>query len=266
MRPTRAFLAATCLAAGLSSSLLQAQSLFALPANTNWRAELREQAAGVAERQQRTAVQAGKLGCRDFCSALEVMFRQLRTVTEQQFPGSRAERWQLVVTQRAGEEAWALPDGHVFISEEFIRSLDLQRDELAFALAHEIAHFALTHEADTVDIVRRLTPMGLSSSVADVYTALDVDLGLLLRLSPMLEDMELEADQVGLMLAALAGFDPDRAIGLLQKLAGQGERRAVVATHPALARRLAAAQAGLPVARRLWAAAQLQATNRADEH
>ncbi|MFT3735032.1 MAG: M48 family metalloprotease [Rhodocyclaceae bacterium] len=252
MSATRVGIATAWLLAALCVQPAQAQSLFALQSNANWQAELRTQAAEAAERQEQAARAEGLLGCERYCGQLVSIFARLRSTTQQQFPDGAGQAWQLVVTRRPAEEAWALPDGRVFISEAFIRRQGLQREELAFALAHEIAHITLAHEADTIDIVRRLTPFGIGSSVRDVYAALDFDLGLLLRLSPMLEDMELEADQVGLMLAALAGFDPDRAIGLLRKFAAEGERKAVVATHPASARRLAAAEAVLPVARRLF--------------
>jgi predicted Zn-dependent protease len=104
-----------------------------------------------------------------------------------------------------------------------------------------------------VDIVRQLVPFGVSASVSDVYATLDYDMGLLLRISPMMFDMELEADRTGLLFAALAGYDPDRAIGFLRKLAAEAPRENLVATHPEGWQRLEAAEQFLPIARRLYA-------------
>lgn len=236
----------------LAVPALHAETVFSLQPNPHWRTELQSQSAEMAERQKAAARTAGQLGCATQCARLAAIFHRLRAVTDHQLPASAGHTWALVVTRQPGMQAWALPDGQVFVSEDFIQREQLSDAELALVLAHEIAHVALAHEADTVDIVRRLMPFGLSASVADVYAALDFDLGLLLQVAPLLADMERDADHLGLLLAALAGYDPDQAIGLLRKFAAQGEARAMIATHPASAARLQAAEVLLPVARRLY--------------
>lgn len=230
----------------------QAESLFDLHANVRWREELAGQSARLAAQRIETARQANALGCLAYCPSLNDIFQRLRVVALEQLPASRDSQWLLVVTRLPGEEAWALPDGHVFISEVFVQAQALTRDEIAFVLAHEIAHFALAHEADTVDIARRLMPFGLSASVGDIYATLDMDLGLLLRMAPMLADMELEADGVGLALTALAGYDPDRAHAFLRKLAAMDQDGGMATSHPTARRRLQSIEAVLPLARRLY--------------
>ncbi|MEC5385699.1 M48 family metalloprotease [Uliginosibacterium sp. H3] len=241
------------LACAVASTALRAAPVFDLQPNPHWKAELRVTSAELLVQREAEARKANAYGCEQYCALLADIFERVVRVATYQVPGGADHDWQLIVTRMPGEEAWSLPDGHVFISEDFIRRNKLDAEQIAFVIAHEVSHVVLAHEADTVDIVRRLVPFGVSASVSDVYATLDFDMGLLLRLAPMMSDMELEADRTGLMFAALAGYDPDRASGFLRKLAAGEQHQAVVATHPEDPRRLAEAQQFLPIARRLYA-------------
>ncbi len=230
-----------------------ADPVFDLQPNAHWRAELRAKAEELLAQREAEARKASAFGCERFCDMLNETFARVLRVAKYQVPGGADHDWQLVVTRMPGDEAWSLADGHISISEDFILRNHLDADEVAFVLAHEISHVVLAHEADMVDIVRCLVPFGVTASVNDVYATLDFDMGLLLDIAPMMSDMELEADRTGLMFAALAGVDPDRAIGFLRQLAAGPQRESVAATHPEDRQRLAAAEKFLPIARRLYA-------------
>ncbi|MDB5799682.1 MAG: peptidase Ste24p [Rhodocyclales bacterium] len=233
--------------------LTRAAPVFDLQPNTHWQTELRAKSEELLAQREAEARKANAFGCERYCTMLDEIFARVLRVATYQVPGSAKHDWQLIVTRMPGDEAWALPDGHIFISEEFIQRKNLNTDEIAFVLAHEVSHVVLAHEADMVDIVRSLVPFGVTASVSDVYATLDFDMGLLLRIAPMMSDMELEADRMGLMFAALSGNDPDRTIGFLRKLATGPRHASVAATHPEERRRLAAAEQYLPIARRLYA-------------
>ncbi|MDB5813390.1 MAG: peptidase Ste24p [Rhodocyclales bacterium] len=231
----------------------QADPVFDLQPNPHWRAELRAKSEELLAQREAEARKANAFGCERFCDMLNESFARVLRVATYQVPGGADYDWRLVVTRMPGDDAWSLADGHVFISEDFIQRNHLNADEVAFVLAHEISHVVLAHEADMVDIVRCLVPFGVAASVNDVYATLDFDMGLLLSVAPMMADMELEADRTGLMFAALAGVDPDRAIGFLRELVAAAPRDSVVATHPEDGQRLAEAEKFLPIARRLYA-------------
>ncbi len=230
-----------------------ADPVFDLQPNTHWQTELRAKSEELLAQREAEARKAGAFGCERYCAMLNETFARVLRVATYQVPGSANHDWQLVVTRMPGDEAWSLADGHISISEDFIVRNHLDADEVAFVLAHEISHVVLAHEADMVDIVRSIVPFGVTASVNDVYATLDFDMGLLLDIAPMMSDMELEADRTGLMFAALAGVDPDRAIGFLRKLAAGPQRASVAATHPEDQQRLAAAEKFLPISRRLYA-------------
>jgi predicted Zn-dependent protease len=249
----RRLIVVVMIASGGASLALQADQVFDLQPNTHWQAELRDKSAELLAQREADARKANAFGCKRYCAMLNETFARILRVATYQIPDSVNHDWQLIITRMPGDEAWALPDGHIFISEDFVERNNMNADEVAFVLAHEISHVVLGHEADMVDIVRRLVPFGVTASVGDVYATLDFDMGLLLRIAPLMSDMELEADRMGLMFAALAGVDPDRANGFLRLLAAGPQPASVVATHPESLRRLAAAEGFLPIARRLYA-------------
>jgi predicted Zn-dependent protease len=64
---------------------------------------------------------------------------------------------------------------------------------------------------------------------------------------------ELEADQIGMELAVLAGYDPDAAVSLWQKMGAQGGSKPpeFLSTHPAPGNREEALAAMIPKMRNL---------------
>jgi predicted Zn-dependent protease len=241
------------LGVALAAAGARADPVFDMQPNPHWQAELRTKSAELLAQREADARKINAFGCERYCTLLNETFARVLRIATYQIPEGANHDWQLVITRVPGDEAWSLADGHIFISEDFITRNQLDADEVAFVLAHEISHVVLGHEADTVDIVRCLVPFGVTASVADVYATLDFDMGLLFRIAPMMSDMELEADRTGLMFAALAGVDPDRANGFLRLLAQGPQRAALAETHPENQRRLAAAEQFLPIARRLYA-------------
>jgi len=101
----------------------------------------------------------------------------------------------------------------------------LTDDELALVAGHEIAHIAAGHVAEqgSRDIVNTAS-FGRQAALAAFYSI----------------DAEVEADRVGLVYAALAGYDIRAAAGLWDKLeryAGNTHFNLFVDTHPSHAAR-----------------------------
>ncbi len=101
----------------------------------------------------------------------------------------------------------------------------LTDDELALVAGHEIAHIAAGHVAEqgSRDIVNTAS-FGRQAALAAFYSI----------------DAEVEADRIGLVYAALAGYDIRSAAGLWDKLeryAGNTHFNLFVDTHPSHAAR-----------------------------
>ena len=89
---------------------------------------------------------------------------------------------------------------HIFISDG-MANLAGTDDELAFALAHELAHAVLEHRSQP-DVVG---PRGASNGAISMRRGLSLS-------------SEADADRMGLYLVARAGFDPARAVEFLTRL------------------------------------------------
>jgi len=160
--------------------------------------------------------------------------------------------WEFVVIDEPVLNAWALPGGKVAIYRKMVDSFN--DAELAAVVGHEIAHAVLRHGAEQISRMQaqQLAIVGLGAIVAsqseDEKTAqLAVSLGALAAQGfvalPHSRKMELEADHVGTLYMARAGFDPRAAIALWQKMSqlkdGSGGTPAFLSTHPSDGKRIA---------------------------
>lgn len=147
-----------------------------------------------------------------------------------------------------------MPGGRILLSEGLIAEMSLGEAEIAFVLAHEVAHVLLQHERQTLALAQAMVqPRGLTRSVEDLYFQMGYDLGLLLELEPLLKASEMEADQAALLLGAMAGYRPEHLLGFLRKLAvSERGGDTLIATHPDGPARLAALRAALPLAQGIW--------------
>jgi predicted Zn-dependent protease len=165
--------------------------------------------------------------------------------------------------------AFALPGGYVYVSRGLL-ALTNSEDELAGALAHEVAHVAARHHAR---LETRATGVGILTVGPALVSAILGGPALLRAPFDLLgggliaaygREQEREADRVGQGLAAAAGFDPAGLPRLLASLEraerespGGRRRPSFFDTHPTTPERvtLAEAEAGrLAAARPVGAA------------
>lgn len=210
-----------------------------------------------------SAAARDRLGCVQHCERLQHIFDRLVAEARRQTPRAAVLPWSLTVLHHDDTGAFALPDGQVVVSETLIEDRGLSDEALAFVLAHEMAHSILEHERQMLTAGRLLLPRQVERSVPDMYVELEHNFGLLKSLEPVLQQGEFEADELGLLLAALAGFAPARQLEFMQnEVAEDDGRRPVAATHPPATERLARLQERLPLAWRLVQARREHATRR----
>jgi len=145
--------------------------------------------------------------------------------------------------------AYALPGGHIMVFEGIWNpKLGLVRtvDELAAVVAHEIAHVNCRHSTEA--ITRQMLP-NLLLTGALVWATLEEDDdmqllfgGLMLVHNGLIVTRysrrdELEADRVGMMYMARAGYDPRAAPRIWQRIARASDRQtamplSIFSTHP----------------------------------
>jgi Zn-dependent protease with chaperone function len=222
------------------------------PVALGWTTDEVERAtAGTYTSITQRAAAAQQLGCLHHCERLQRIFARLVTVARGQTKRSQNLPWSLTVVRLPDVDALALPGGQVIVSEAFIDRHALDDDALAFVLAHEIAHCILEHERQVLTFARMLLPRDVPRSVRDMYTEMDFNFGLLMAMEPVMHQGEFEADELGLLLASVAGFAPRRQLAFIEGEVAAAGRRPLLSTHPTPQARLDRLRAALPLAERL---------------
>jgi predicted Zn-dependent protease len=158
--------------------------------------------------------------------------------------------------------AWCMPGGKVAV---YTGILPITHDEsgLAVVLGHEIAHAIAKHgnermsEALLVQLGGASLSLALSKEPAltnQVFMAaygLGANVGILLPYSRVHES---EADRIGLVLMAKAGYDPRVAVPFWQRMNEKGGARPpeFLSTHPAPETRIKQIQALIPEAMKYY--------------
>jgi predicted Zn-dependent protease len=137
-----------------------------------------------------------------------------------------------------------MPGGKIAVYTGLIERLQVTDDELAAVMGHEIAHALREHGRERVSQAQAQGVLiGVVGAVAGVsgptldLTRVVVDLTFNL---PNSREHEIEADRIGVELAARAGYDPRAAITLWEKMgkAGGGQPPEFLSTHPNHATRI----------------------------
>lgn len=132
---------------------------------------------------------------------------------------NKKRRFKFQVVETNDINAFALPGGFIFVTHALLDKIELNKDELAYILAHEIMHVVLKHPIDRIlsDYSAQVISNILIKGGALGVLAKQL-IGNLLR-SSYSQDNEFEADNYAVRLMNSAGFDPRAAKSVLKKLA-----------------------------------------------
>lgn len=139
--------------------------------------------------------------------------------------------------------AWCMAGGRMAVYTGLIQKLDPTDDELAQVLAHEISHALANHTAERMSVALA-TNVGvalagvLSEDSQKTMSQAALAAALAIQL-PNSRAAESEADEIGIELAAKAGYNPNAAISLWQKMGNVegGGPPQFLSTHPSPANR-----------------------------
>lgn len=145
--------------------------------------------------------------------------------------------WEVNLITSDTINAWCMAGGKIVVYSGIIQKLNLNDDELAFIIAHEIAHALREHTREQQSqemlkggLISIASILGVDSTILGVAN-LAANVGISL---PFSRSHENESDEIGLELAYMAGFDPDGAASLwrkMQELSGDGAIE-FLSTHP----------------------------------
>lgn len=182
---------------------------------------------------------------------LQRIFPRLLRAAVYERPAAEHLAWEIHACSGCAENALAMPGGKVLVSADFVRNRSLTDDELAYLLAHEIGHVLAEHTREFATAARYFADNGRGRDYGDLQHELDESLPLLLRMSALSAQQELEADYIGFILGAHARYAPESMLSLLDKL--RSDQTSLLGTHPADDERARRARAMLETARRLVA-------------
>jgi predicted Zn-dependent protease len=175
--------------------------------------------------------------------------RKIQAAVEQYFADRgqsqslRDYRWEFNLVEDSLVNAWCMPGGKVVV---YTGLLPVTRDEngLAVVMGHEIAHAIAQHGEERMSqgLVAQFGGIALSAALKDkpeqtqslFMTAygLGATIGVILPYSRL---HEAEADRIGLIFMAMAGYNPQIALDFWQRMAEQksgGAPPEFLSTHP----------------------------------
>jgi predicted Zn-dependent protease len=176
-------------------------------------------------------------------------------------PRAQQWRWEVNLLGDKSLNAFCMPGGKIAFFFGILDKLQLNDDEVAAIMGHEVAHALREHARERMG---KTAATRIGASVLSAFLGLggtgDALLnmgGQLLTLRFSRED-ESEADIVGMELAARAGYDPQAGVTLWQKMmsANKGAPPQFLSTHPAGATRIKDIEGKLPKVQPIYQRAQ----------
>lgn len=170
--------------------------------------------------------------------------------------------WEFNLVQSPSVNAFCMPGGKIVVYEGM---LPVTQDEasLAIVLGHEIAHAVAKHSAEQLSkqirqqygtqILANVLNQTVGSNTATLATAL-AQSGFSFANLKYSRDNESEADHIGLIFAAMAGYDPQTAISFWKRMAAASTNKPaeILSDHPSDANRIAALQKLMPEAMKYY--------------
>ncbi|MBC7367136.1 MAG: M48 family metallopeptidase [Undibacterium sp.] len=171
-------------------------------------------------------------------------------------------KWEFVVFEADDVNAFALPGGKVGVYTGLIKLVGSD-DELAIVMGHEIGHVIARHGSERMSqgmVIAGVGALGTTAveaksdaQKAQLFQQAYGGLTTLALVLPHSRGNESEADRMGALYAARAGYDPRASITFWQKMSAQkgnaaagGKWSVLMSTHPADAQRIADLEALMP--------------------
>jgi predicted Zn-dependent protease len=190
----------------------------------------------------------GQLGKKKQIEADTPRVQKVREITDRLIaqaihfrPDAASWKWEVqVINDPKTVNAFCMAGGKMAIYSGMWEKLHATDEEIAEVMGHEISHALLNHTQERMSVAR-------TSQIAAQVTAIAIssreNLGLVLPATQMAalfaiqlpnsRESESEADQVGIELAARAGYDPQAAVSLWDKMGKLGGTPPeFLSTHP----------------------------------
>lgn len=171
-------------------------------------------------------------------------------------------KWEFNLVQDKNVNAFCMPGGKIVVYEGL---LPVTKDEssLAIVVGHEVAHAVAKHSAERLSNELRkqygsqilgavLQGAGASANLQNISSTV-FGIGTTLGGAAYSRSQESEADRLGLIFAAMAGYDPSVAVTFWQRMASAtGNNYSILSDHPSDQTRIKNIQGWLPEAQQYY--------------
>lgn len=172
-------------------------------------------------------------------------------------------QWEFNLIEDKAINAWCMPGGKVVV---YTGILPIAKDEagLAVVMGHEIAHAVARHGEERLSqaLLVEMGGVALSKALVEkpkqttelflIAYGLGTQIGVLLPYSRLQEE---EADRLGLIFMAMAGYDPHNAIGFWKRMMSEKQGKVqpeFLSTHPADEKRIKRIEKLIPEAMKYY--------------
>ena len=167
--------------------------------------------------------------------------------------------WTFNRVQNNQVNAWCMPGGLIVVYEGLL-PVTQNEASLAIVLGHEIAHAVAKHSAEQLSTQMKqqygtaiatavLGQLGMGANTQSIVQAIAAQ-GFNFKNLSYSRNHESEADHMGLIFAAMAGYDPQVAISFWQRMSASSTTQTaeILSDHPSDATRIKQIQGWMPEA------------------
>ncbi len=175
-------------------------------------------------------------------------------------------KWEFNLVEDNQLNAWCMPGGKV-VFYTGIMPVCKNETGVAVVMGHEIAHAVANHGAERMS--QQMAMQGLGTALAQAMQTkpqltqslwmksfgVGAQYGVMLPFSRLHES---EADEMGLIFMAMAGYNPEEAVAFWQRMSQMGGKKPpeLMSTHPSDATRVRKLKAKLPEAMKYYEASK----------
>ncbi|MGA9638038.1 M48 family metallopeptidase [Flavobacterium sp.] len=169
-------------------------------------------------------------------------------------------RWEYKLVDNKEVNAWCMPGGKIVV---YTGIMPIAKDDagLATVMGHEVSHALANHGAQRMSAsqLQSLGAAGVAVATGSQsaekqqmwqqYYGIGSQVGVML---PFSRSHETEADKIGLVLMAIAGYNPEESINFWTRMSANSGGQApaeMLSTHPSDATRIANLKAMVPEAK-----------------
>jgi len=132
---------------------------------------------------------------------------------------NKSRKFSFETVKGAEPNAFALPGGFIFVTRSLMELCRWNQNEIAFILGHEMGHVIRGHSMSRIISNSAIATASRAAPIRGVLAGWLRKVGVQFLESAYSQDLESEADKLGVRLVAVAGYDAGASVQLLSRLA-----------------------------------------------